>query len=209
MGDKIILDFFSIQNKSKRSCQKASHLDSKGQSTIEFALTLILLMAFMLFYFQLTLVLSFGNYVQYATFMSARAYLSAGPSREDQRTRARDVIVQMLKRSAGQSGVDKFPSIARGVGGDPGGFEVDPPAEFNPTNRDFSWMQGVRYTFRSKLFLIPMAGTGQFGRQEKSSMGPQLNSLVLTSESWLGREPPDDECRNDMGKNAWFFDNGC
>jgi hypothetical protein len=187
----------------------STSFNESGQSTVEFALTLILLLAFMLFYFQLSLVLSFGSYVQYATFMSARAYLSAGPSREDQATRARDVIVQMLKKSAGQSGMDKFPAIAKGFGqGDPAGFNVDPPSQYNPTVRDFSWMQGVRYTFKSKLFMLPLAGSGSAGRQEKASMSA-LNGLVLTSESWLGREPPDDECRNDMGKNAWFFDNGC
>jgi hypothetical protein len=184
-------------------------LDQGGQSTVEFALTLILLLSFMLFYLQLSLVLSFGNYVQYATFMSARAYLSASATREDQRTRARDVIIQMLKKSAGQAGVDKFPVIARGVGGeDPAGFAIERPKEFSPTNRHFSWLEGVRYTFRSKLFFLPLAGSGKAGAQEKGSMGP-LNSLTLTSESWLGREPAEDECRGDMGQKAWFFDNGC
>lgn len=183
--------------------------DQKGQSTVEFALTVILLLAFMLFYFQLSLVLSFGSYVQYATFMSARAYLSAGPSRADQVERAKYVIVQMLKKSQGQAGVDKFPWIARGFkGGDPAGFEVDPPGNYNPTDRDFSWLQGVRYTFKSRLFVIPLAGTGSAGREERAGMST-INSLTLTSESWLGREPPDDECRNDMGKNGWSFDNGC
>jgi hypothetical protein len=190
--------------------KRYSILNQEGQSTVEFALTLILLLAFMLFYFQLSLVLSFGSYVQYATFMSARAYQSAGPSREDQKTRARDVIVQMLKKSVGQSGTDRFPSFAKGVGGtDPPGFDADPPSEFKPLDRDFSWMEGVRYTFKGKLFLLPLAGAGASGKQEKASLGVAGNGVVLTSESWLGRDPPDDECRNDMGKNAWFFDNGC
>mgnify|MGYP000331888638 CR=1 FL=1 len=177
----------------------------KGQSTLEFALTMILLLAFMLFYFQLTMVFAFGNYVHYATFMSARAYLSAGSDISDQRTRARDVIVQMLKRSAGQAGVDKFPSLAKGSGGgDPGGFQVDPPSQYSPTDSTLSWMQGVRYTFRSKLFVLPMAGSGKAG----ASSGDTQNAVTLTSESWLGRDPSDDECRSDMGKKG-ILDNGC
>jgi hypothetical protein len=177
----------------------------KGQSTVEFALTLIMLLAFLLFFFQLSMVFAFGNYVHYATFMSARAYLSSGSDIEDQKSRAREVIVRMLKKSVGQAGVDKFPSIARGIGGgDPGGFQADPPSQYNPTDLHFSWMQGVRYTFRSKIFLIPL------GRARKKKQAENdLNSITLTSESWLGREPTDAECRNDMGKKAWFFDNGC
>jgi len=162
-----------------------------GQATVEFALTMILFFSFFLFYFQLSMAFAFGNFVHYATFMSARAYLSAGPELGDQQTRARDVIVQMLKKSTGASGVDRFPFIAKGVGGsDPGGFEVLNGAQ------GLSWMTGVRYTFRSKLFLIPMGG---------STKG--VNSVTLTSESWLGREPTSQECQAFMAGR--LFDNGC
>ena len=40
---------------------------------------LFLLMAFLLFYVQLSLLMGYGNYIHYATFMAARAYLSPGP----------------------------------------------------------------------------------------------------------------------------------
>ncbi len=185
--------------------RKQSHLFNKrGQSTVEFALTLIMMLSFLLFFFQLSMVFAFGNYVHYATFMSARAYLAAGSDPGDQKSRAREVIVRMLKKSVGQAGVDKFPSIARGIGGgDPGGFQVDSPTEYKPTDIHFSWMQGVRYTFRSKIFLIPL------GRPRKKGTENSLNSITLTSESWLGREPSDAECRDEMGKKLWFFDNGC
>ena len=177
--------------------------NESGQSTIEFALTLILLLDYVLFFFQLSMVFSFGKYVHYATFMSARAFFAAGPTEEDQKSRSKDVIVYMLKKSAGQAGVDKFPSIAKGVGGgDPGGFQAGPASQYSPTDLHFSWMQGVRYTFKSKLFLLPLAGAG--GKASNS-----VNSVTLTSESWLGREPTDSECRSDMGGKRWFFDNGC
>ena len=89
----------------------------EGQSTIEFALTLILLMGFVLFYLQLSLVMAFGNYVHYATFMSARAYLSGGENQAEQARRARQVIVRMLKLP-GSEATDRFPAIAKGDGGE-------------------------------------------------------------------------------------------
>jgi hypothetical protein len=179
--------------------------NESGQSTVEFALTLVLLLSFVMFYIQLALVFSFGNYVHYATFMSARAFYAAGPDRDDQSKRARDVIVQMLKKSGGQAGVDKFPSIARGTGGsDPGGFEVGGLDRYEEASRDSSWMRGVRYTFRSRLFLIP------FGRGNKQAAGgDSVNSLTLTSESFLGAEPATYECVESMSKMKGLFDNGC
>lgn len=178
-----------------------------GQSTVEFALTLVLLLAFIFFYFQLTMIFAFGNFVHYATFMSARAYSSAGGDPSDQRDRAKLVIVRLLKRSEGQAGIDKFPSVAKGVGGsDVGGFSVDAPPEYQADNRDYSWMQGVRYTFRSKLFIIPLAGMGPAGKKD---LAPNVNSMTLTSESWLGREPSYMECQDEMARFSGLFDNGC
>ena len=185
---------FTTPVKLKRAKQNA------GQATIEFALTMILFFSFFMFYFQITMIFAFGNFVHYATFMAARAYLSSGPNQEDQYTRARSVIVQMLKRSAGAAGIDRFPFIARGTdGGDPGGMDI------MENGRGQTWMTGVRYTFKSKLFMIPMGGTG-------SPRGP-VNSVKLTSESFLGREPSFSECDASMtsgnGDGAWKYDNGC
>ncbi|MFZ9596498.1 MAG: TadE/TadG family type IV pilus assembly protein [Bdellovibrionia bacterium] len=177
-----------------RDNSRASYEDQRGQALIEFALSMLLFMSFFLFYFQLAMTFAFGSFAQYATFMSARAYLSAGPSVEDQETRARDVIVRMLKKSIGASGVDRFPSIARGVEGeDPPGYQLMRP------NPSLVWMTGVRYKFRSKVFVLPLAGSG-------SSKGA-VNSVTLTSESFLGRDPTAQECQRFMGGRA--FDNGC
>ena len=212
LEEKKILDSFSIQIRSKFKglLFKRNFINSTrnevGQSTVEFALTLMLLLAFVFFFFQLTMVSAFGNFAHYATFMAARAYLSAGADRQDQRERAKDVIIKLLKKSAGQAGIDRFPSIAKGFrGSEIGGLDLDPPGQFNPTDRNFSWLEGVRYTFRSKLFLIPLAGLG------RSEGGPAANFLTLTSESWLGREPSFEECKVDLEKTSGlvFFDNGC
>lgn len=173
----------------------------EGQSTIEFALTMILLLAVFFFYIQLSMVLAFGNYVHYATFMAARAYLASSDTEEEQKTRARQVIVRMLKKSEGMAGVDKFPAIARGTGGgDPGGFEVGALDEFKEADRGSSWMLGVRYRFRSRLFLLPL------GREQ----GKDVTGVNLVSESWLGRETTGYKCRDDITKmGGGIYDNGC
>lgn len=174
-----------------------------GQSTIEFALTMVLTLAFTFFYIQLCFFFAFGNYIHYATFMSARAYLSAGPNPEDQAARARAVIVRMLKKSEGFAGVDRFPAIAKGIGGgDPTGFQLD-PAPFSRYVRDLSWLEGVRYKFRGRLFVIPLAGIG------RGSADPNANSVTLTSESFLLREPSTEECQGFIEKKNAIYDNGC
>ena len=175
--------------------------DQKGQSTVEFALTLILLMAFTMFFLRLSLVFGFANYVHYATFMSARAYLAARPDADNQQQVAKDVIIGMLKKP-GSGGVDRYPIIAKGEqGADIPGFAFNDP-HYDPTDSSTVWMQGVRYRFRSRIFVMPLAGL--------SAKTSSQNDLILTSESWLGHEPADLDCRGDMQKaGEGIFDNGC
>jgi hypothetical protein len=161
-----------------------------------------LLLGFSFFFLQLSLVMGWGNYVHYATFMSARAYLSAGPSKADQKERATEVIVRTLKRGPAAPGTDRLPALAKGQGGAPAGLEVDEPENFSHDTRGYSWLEGVRYTFRSRLLLVPFAGSSA-----NDAKGRSVNSVTLTSESWLGREPAEDECLSRM--NGRFFDNGC
>lgn len=178
-----------------------------GQSTVEFVLTFILFISFTMFFFRLSLWLAYGSYVHYATFMSARAFMSSSDSLGDQKQRARYVIINMLKKSIGEPETEKFPFIAKGVSGtDPSGFNADSPSNYSSTDNAYSWLQGVRYTFRSKLFILPLAG---LKKSSSSGSANASNAITLTSESWLGRESSDEECRNDMGKASWIFDNGC
>lgn len=173
-------------------------LGEQGQSTIEFALTLVLLLGFVLFYIQLSLVMAFGNYAHYATFMAARAYLSAGHSKSDQAERAQAVLTRMLKKPSGN--MDRFPSIAKGEGGDGTltGASISEPEQFKETDPGSSWMQGVRYAFKSRLFLLPM------GRKQQKG---GASSITLKSESWLGREPSTMDCLIQM--KGRIYDNGC
>ncbi len=182
---------------------RRAHQDSKsGQSTVEFALTLILLMGFVLFFLQSSLVLGWSNYVHYATFMSARAYLASGPTVSEQEERARAVAKAMLKKN----GRDRFPGLSQGLDGSDDevkGLFIQPPEAFvaNPQNADFSWMEGVRYRFKSRLFMMPFAGSR--GGKDPS------NQLQLQSESWLGRDPSVQECQAYMNRVGGLIDNGC
>jgi hypothetical protein len=172
--------------------------NESGQATIEFALTLMLLLVFFFFYLQLSLVMAVGNYFQYATFMSARALLSSGPDDGDQIDRATQVLSMMVKRGANNPGQDRWTPIAKGAGGGGGivtGALIGQGPEFAPKDRDKSWQEGVRYTFRSRLFLIPF--------------GNVPGAIELTSESWLGREPTISECSDFMSTVSGIIDNGC
>lgn len=205
-----------------RDSRKLARSGERGQSTLEFALSMTLVIAFLLFFFQLSMIFAYGSYVHYATFMAARARLSAGPDPGDQDVRTRNVLAQMLKASAGSSGQDRFSMIGQAYGGgqnsDLSGVDVD-PSPFDPNNKLYSWLQGVRYTFKSRLFLMPFATANP--AQAFQNQGPQgqaavgVNQVVLKSESFLGRETSDQECAsgmrtqwNGLGKEA-FFDNGC
>jgi hypothetical protein len=178
-----------------------------GQSLVEFALSIFLVFGLLFFFIQLSLVLSWGNYVQYATFMSARAYLSGGPSKTDQLQRAKDVLTRMVKRGV-VSNDDRFPMIAQGFGGEDDtvkGSSFGGGPTFDPGNYDLSWMQGVRYTFRSRLFVLPI---GKPGATPDASKG----QAILTSESWLGRDPTYEDCKKfleSMSPLKGQFDNGC
>ena len=184
--------------------RKKQRRDEEGQSTVEFALTLVLLLSFVMFYIRLAFFMAYGNYVHYATFMAARAFESAGLSPDDQKERARQVIVRMLKKSSGQSGSDRFPTIAKAQGGgNTPGYEVGQGGQFVSGDPAFSWMEGVRYTFRTRMFVFSPGGLGSTGGVDNST------EVILTSESWLGRDPTYLECQREMGRLTGIFDNGC
>lgn len=174
-----------------------------GQSTIEFAFTMILFIGMTFFFIQLALVFAAGNFFHYASFMSARSLLSAGPDEQEQRDRAKEALVRLTKRSVAQAGADRWPGLAVGIGGNDesgtlGAF-IGEGDLFDPEDPSTVWQLGVRYRFRSRLFLIPVIGDAE------------VNSLTLTSESWLGRDPSIEDCRTDLENRVGriVIDNGC
>ncbi len=182
--------------------QGHKRFDEKGQSMIEFTLSIVLLFSVTFFVIQMSIVLAWGNYIHYATFMSARALLSAGPAEGDQRTRAEGVITQMLK-SRGNASKDRFAIAAKGEGGDTvKGMTLVTPDIGAGGGVDLSWQTGVRYTFKSRLFPIPLAGGG-------SSGSGGIGKVTLISESFLSRDPTSEECAAQMAEIGATWDNGC
>jgi len=174
-------------------------------------MSMLLIFGFLFFFIQLSLILAWGNYVQYATFMSARAYLSGGRDQGDQNDRAKRVLQRMVKLGEGDSR-DRFPMVAKGQGsGDLTGAEIGAGQNFDRNNYYLSWMQGVRYTFRSRLFLLPLSVSS------RNRPNPNAGQLTLTSESWLSRDPTYRECMSyfsntgigTIGSGKVFIDNGC
>jgi len=165
----------------------------KGQATIEFTLVLILLLAFVFFFVQLSLVFGWASYIQYGTYLVARSFAAAGQTPSDMSARGEAVAAQMYSR-------DGRPRAAFLAQDDGGGANGRPArdAGFQENIRDYSWMEGVRYSFKSKVFLLPL------GRNQPKGDG---NFLHLKSEAWLSREPADSECNGQMRNN--YYDNGC
>ena len=199
MSPRLSLQKWSRQKGTMRDLRLA------GQSTVEFILMMLLMMGFVFFFLQVSLVFAYGNYVHYATFMSARALLAAGRS-QDQQERAEKYIAIMLKQSAYTPGIERFPTIAQGQGGDfaEAGMSINLP-DYDANQVNYSWSQGIRYTFKSRIF--PMAiGAG-------AAQGSNQSTITLKSESWLGREATTSDCapylvqHDPHGKG--IFDNGC
>lgn len=176
-------------------CRKIRN--KRGQTVVEFALSLLVIVGLGMMYMQVALMAAYGSFAQYATFMAARAYLSAGGNAEDQEKRAIETIQAFLKQSG--SSLDRYASVAVGVGenaqargitilrGDP---ELDSATD---------WRVGVRYKFRSPLFLTPLGGDSSTSR------------LTLETGWYLGREPSEGNCREDLLSRTErvVVDNGC
>jgi len=171
----------------------------EGQAVIEFVLALVFLMAFMAFFVKLALMFALGNFAQYATYIGSRAYLSAGKTQDDQTQRAQEYMTYLLAKNPESPGAPRFPAAGIGQGGGtPSGATIGTGSFFRADDRDFSWQEGVRYEFRSRLPMMLLSDRND-------------DLVTLVSESWLGREPTFDECWQDIETRvgATFVDNGC
>jgi hypothetical protein len=171
-------------------------------------LTFILLIGFVLFYSRFAFFLGYANLVQYATFMAARAYQSGTRSQDQQVDAARSVLVSLLKKSEGLAGQERF-KIAEAVGGgDLRGALIGPGDRFVAKDDGYSWQQGVRYSFRGKM-IVSLLGDKPSPMSAVNGEAPGV--VRLTSESWLGREPTEDECLQELKSKGLTEgpDNGC
>jgi len=152
----------------------------KGQSAVEFTIVVLVVFFFLLFFLSLSFVLILSQYMDYATFMAARTYKSAHGDRAAQEDKARRVF-------------NDYSEMVKGSGL----VRVVYPLEFVRSEgggREYS-TEGVRSRYELDLFYLPPI----FLNQEVPSR------IVLTSESFLGRDPNIDECRGFFANFAARF----
>jgi hypothetical protein len=107
--------------------------NQKGQSAIEFIVVVVVVLFFLLFFLSLSILLVVSEYVEYATFMSARTYKSMFSTKDVQQQNARLVF---------QSYMDKVQGIAR-----------NPQLTF--LEGDSPQSAGVQATYNIDLFYLP------------------------------------------------------
>ncbi len=164
--------------------KKESH--RAGQALMEFVLGLMVVISFFAFFIKMSATFAIGNYIHYATFMSARAYMSSAKTKGDQQSNAEKVLKSMV--GGRWKAIIKPDSNA--AGSVPGGFVgTGPIAEDSGLALD-NWNQGVTYSYASKLSVYPWNKEGQG------------IDLKLTSESWMPREESEDECNQTKSKVA-------
>lgn len=145
--------------------------DKKGQSAVEFIVVSVIVFFFLLFFLSLAFTLVLSQYMDYATFMAARTYKAAHSSPQNQRERARRVFLDYFEPVKANALV-KSVSELQFITAEPGGREHQ--------------SEGVRVTYEVNLFYLPPL----FAKDQISS------TLTLTSESFLGRDPTNEECKN-------------
>ncbi len=188
-----------------RSCSKHNQ---SGQSFVEFLTALLGFTTLFFLMVRLSLGMGVANYIQYATFMAARAYQSAHLTEAFQVEAANQYLEKFLFRN----GNNRFRNIIytrEGEGDLAGVFVGKGPRVANATAQSWphNWQQGVKFTFSVKMHMIPVLPGAARGA---------ANQVQLESQSWLGREPTQADCEMNLSKQANQFrigmaryDNGC
>lgn len=139
----------------------------RGQSAIEFMVVVIVLLFFLLFFLSLAILFVVSDYIEYATFMSARTYKSMFSSRAVQERNARLVFDSYVNRVQG---------IARN-------FNV----EYVDGDDRGDQGAGVRSSYEIDLFYMPPLFIPD---------GFPGSRITLTTETRLGRDPAYEDCIN-------------
>lgn len=198
---------FRRDSRSARERPRPVVRRQSGQSLIELVLTMFAFFTIAFMYVQVGMGFAVANYFQYVTFMGARAYLSGGVEEAQQKKAALSLLEVTLRNG----GKDRFASIAKaaGDGGDLPGVFVGKTARVElggESARRSSWEQGVTYSFKMRMHMLPLVKAAKRG---------EAASIELKSESWLGRDPSEEECLANLRKRKKadgpdpLFDNGC
>ena len=166
--------------------------NESGQALTEFLLGLMIVISFFFFYVKMAAVLAIGNYIHYATFMAARAYVSSAGSEEIQRTSAESVLKAMIgtRYRAVAPGMECESGCPQNSANGTVGGRIGGGPYFQDSAEKNRWNQGVTYSYKAKLSLFP------FSRENESL------TMKLTSESWFPREESEEETKEARGKIA-------
>ena len=130
-------------------------------------------------YIQSSLGFAVATFVQYATFMGARAFEAGNADQTAQIASGKSYMNAMLGESAtGRFGSIMQPGSGTFVGNSPGYAGIGVGGA-----RGANWQAGATYDFNVNLFLVPLIAPS----------GP--NKAHLQSQSWLGVEPTAADCR--------------
>ncbi len=147
-----------------------------GQSAIEFIVVVVVILFFLLFFLSLSILLVTSDYVEYATFMSARTYKSMFGSQNDQRVNAKTVFDTYVSRIQGVGRNFKLSYVGGGQRGEQAA--------------------GVRATYDIDLFYLPPLFM---------TTNIPKSSITLSTETRLGRDSSYEECFNFFDKFVQKF----
>ena len=142
--------------------------NQSGQAAIEFMVSVVVIFFFLFFFLSITVLIVTSEYLDYAVFMAARTYKAGSGTEAGARDRALDVLGQYTSKIQG---------LARNFR--PNFTRIDPSDEQTA---------GVEMSYEMDLFYLPPVFL------DPSSAAWQ-NRVSLTSESHLGRDPGQNECK--------------
>lgn len=167
-----------------------------GQSTIEFIFSFSFLLLFFIFFFAITINTGVGYLVHYAVFKASRNYLTYDSGSTD-----REEVLQQAASSA-TALFNNFHLSNYGI--------KNGVLKFNHPQIDEGYI--YEYVGLYYLFTPPFTSLGLFGLPK---------DFKLLSESFLGKEPSQSECRcsvqqamgyschSDINDDVTVYDNGC
>lgn len=139
----------------------------EGQAAIEFICVVVVIFFFLFFMLSLSITLVVSDYVEYATFMSARTLKSMYSSRDVQERLARQEFFKYAERVQGIARNFDF-NIQQAIPGD-----------------EQSW--GVQTAYDIDLFYMPPLFTAN---------GQPPSTIRLSAQAYLGRDPSFEDCIN-------------
>lgn len=149
----------------KRKIQSRS-----GQAGIEFVAVMLVVFFFLFFFLSLAITLIVSDYLEYATFMSARTFKAGASNRAKQEEHAQLVF-------------DKYFEKVQGISRNPAKLS------FLAADGNDEQTQGILVSYDIDLFYLPPVFITE---------GAPASVIRLNAEAHLGRDPPFEECQRFM-----------